>query len=725
MFKKYIFLTLCFLSFISCAQNKVTLYSKQHNIAPKISIPLAADILVTNAANDFNTKFKTITGQSLQIERSNSLNKNSNYILLRVNPTQRDAFCVYKRDRNITIQGKSAQDLQYGISDFFKRYTNLTYDLLENTSVDFDVDEEIEIPEVFNHCSSPTFAYREPYYAPNFNPDFRAWNKTNYLELEWGIWGHNLPKILKDYKLPETAYAKIGKKRIESQFCFTSDSLLKYTKESVKRIYDSDHALNKFMILPNDNSLVCTCETCTAVGNTSKDAAPAVFSFMNKLAESNRKATFFTTAYVTVKSVPKFKPEPNTGLFYSTIAIQKGIPIEKSKYFEKFEADIKKWTTYLQNVYVWDYTVNFDNYFDIYPTLKVTQENLKLYQKLGVNGVFLHGSEYNYSTFQKLKASILAKLLWNPNLDIEKEVTDYFNAKYSKKLAEVLGNYYNFITDAFYLSNKELSIYSGIHETAKKYLDPKVFFAFYDEFDTHTQANKFDKDYLKTATALTFLRLEIMRDYGFGKYGFANFNTNNEIIVKNEAAILLDNLTAYSKSAKLDTYNEVGYQLKDYIESWRKTIYRNHKKKNYFYKKPFEVISKMDEDYTNTKALNDGAFGLKDYNTNWHIASIDDLTLKIEKESIQNSEKITFTFLQDIKHNIFFPSLIEIKDEKLKTIKRVRLPLDDIKLDTKEVTIELPNSFDRKDLPDTFIVKISKSTIEGKNALACDEIIFN
>jgi hypothetical protein len=288
-----------------------------------------------------------------------------------------------------------------------------------------------------------------------------------------------------------------------------------------------------------------------------------------------------------------------------------------------------------------------------------------------------------------------------------------------------LSNYYNFITEAFYRSNKELSIYSGIHQTAKKYLDPKVFFSFYKEFETHVQANKFNKDFLKLATALTFLKLEIMRDYGFGVYGFANLNAANEIIVKNSVGDLLNNLTAFSKSSKLYQYNEIGFSLEDYITSWRKSMYRNHKKKNYFYKKPFTILSKIDEDYKNTKILNDGAFGLKDYNTNWHIASVDNLILKINKISIENSSKIIFNFLQDQSHNIFFPSSIEIFDEQFKSIKKLTLDKDETQIGTKEITLNLPNTFDKKDLPEIFIIKINKSKRQGKNALACDEIIFN
>ena len=723
MFKKYIYIIIFFLSFSACGQNKVILFSKERKISPKINIPLSADKLVTKAAEDFNEKFKSITGESLKIERSNGLNNNYNYILLRVNPTQKEYICIYRKGQNITIQGSSTQNLSYAVSVFFQNYTRLNYQEISKGKDTFDT--EIEIPERFSTCSSPAFEYREPYYLSNFNPEFRAWNKTSYLELEWGIWGHNLPKILKEYTLPKSVYAKVGNKRIENQFCFTSDSLYKYVNKNVRKIYDSDHALNKYMILPNDNAIVCTCSTCKAVGNTDKNSAPAVFSFLNKLAKDNKKSSFFTTAYITVKEIPRFDAEANTGVFYSTINIQKGIPLENTKNFKTFKADIKKWRNYVKNVYVWDYTVNFDNYFDMYPIIKTTQQNLKLYQKLGVNGVFLHGSEYNYSSFQDLKATIFAKLLWNPDSNVNQEISDYFNNQYSKKLANVLTNYYAFVDDAFFVSNKELSIYSGIDKTVKKYLNPKVFFEFYDEFNTHTQINKFDKEFLKLATALTFLKLEIMRDYGLGIYGYGTLNNERQIIVKNEITTLLDNLARYSRSANLKVYNERNYKIEDYINSWRKSIYKYHKRKHYFYKKKFEVLSKLDEDYTNTKVLNDGAFGLDDYNTNWHISSIDNLVLKIDKAGIVKAEKITFSFLQDTKHKIYYPSAIEILDTNYKVIKKIKLQPKTINLETREISIELPKKLDDIQLPDSFIIKVTKNTTNGKNALACDEIMFN
>ena len=61
-----------------------------------------------------------------------------------------------------------------------------------------------------------------------------------------------------------------------------------------------------------------------------------------------------------------------------------------------------------------------------------------------------------------------------------------------------------------------------------------------------------------------------MRDFGLGNYGFATINNNNEIIVKNEATILLDKLSMFSKSSNLKNYNESRFQIEEYIKNWKK-----------------------------------------------------------------------------------------------------------------------------------------------------------
>ena len=61
--KKYTYIGMFFLCLFSYAQKNETLYSKKQKIYPKINIPLSADILLSNAANEFNNNFRNITGQ--------------------------------------------------------------------------------------------------------------------------------------------------------------------------------------------------------------------------------------------------------------------------------------------------------------------------------------------------------------------------------------------------------------------------------------------------------------------------------------------------------------------------------------------------------------------------------------------------------------------------------------------------------------------------------------
>jgi len=722
--KKIVAIILFLLGAYASAQNKMILYSLESKVFPRINIPFGSDVYTQKAAIEFQNNFEILTGTRLKIHKVNKFSDNENLIILRVNPDQNKDFCIGKANQNTTITASSLQNLTFGINEFFQRFTNLTYAEKSRQKTKTNKVYKIDLPSRFNYCYTADFSYREPYFSRNFKTDYSHWNKTNYLDLNWGIWGHNLPKILRKYQLTETVYAEVNGRRNKNQFCFSSDDLLNNLSQEVIKIYESDNALSRFMILPNDNDLACMCEKCRKIGNTAKNASPAVFTFLNKLAKKHRDLNFFTSHYNTVTEVPNFRAEKNIGLFYSTINIQKGIPIEKSKYFEQFERDIKNWKEHVDDVYIWDYTVNFDNYFDFYPILRVTQDNLKLYKRLGVRGVFLHGSEYNYSTLENLKTHIFAKLLWDTDIDLNKEITSFLNANYSKKVAKILAEFYIYINDSFYTSNKELSIYSGIHEMAAKYLDPKLLFSFYDEFDTYVESNTYNENFLQIASALTFLKLEVMRDYGFGTYGYGDLY-NNEIRVKNEVRTLLDKLDSYSRLAKISTYNEVQYSITSYIQSWRETIYRYDKRNNYFFKKPFNVLSSLDEDYTNTSLLNDGAFGLLDYHTNWILCSVDDLVLKVKKTDIEESKQITFSFLQDTKHGIYFPYRIRLKGTKNNTIKSFMLPRNDEKLTKKEFILNLPTRYDNEQLSDEFLIIIEKNNKRGKNTLAVDEIIFN
>jgi hypothetical protein len=81
---------------------------------------------------------------------------------------------------------------------------------------------------------------------------------------------------------------------------------------------------------------------------------------------------------------------------------------------------------------VWDYTTNFGHYQQPFPNFDVLQQNVQFFIDHGVKGIFEQG---NYSgggngELGPLRAYLLARLLWNPKTDLQRDMTEFLNAYY-------------------------------------------------------------------------------------------------------------------------------------------------------------------------------------------------------------------------------------------------------------------------------------------------------
>ena len=97
----------------------------------------------------------------------------------------------------------------------------------------------------------------------------------------------------------------------------------------------------------------------------------------------------------------------------------------------------------------------------------------------------------------------------------------------------------------------------------------------------------------------------------------------------------------------------------------------------------------------------------------------------MKKADIKASEQITFSFLQDVKHKIFFPKTITIKDTKKNIIKVLDVLRTEETLNKKEFIVTLQIPYDDEQLTDEFIIIIEKKNNRDKNTLVIDEINFN
>ena len=97
----------------------------------------------------------------------------------------------------------------------------------------------------------------------------------------------------------------------------------------------------------------------------------------------------------------------------------------------KFVEDIEGWSAITDKLYVWDYTTNFGHYVSPHPNFGCLQGNAQFFRDNHVVGLFEQGAyQAPHAEFAELRAWILAKLLWNPDQDVEPLYRDFFEGYY-------------------------------------------------------------------------------------------------------------------------------------------------------------------------------------------------------------------------------------------------------------------------------------------------------
>ncbi len=555
------------------------------------------------------------------------------------------------------------------------------------------------------------FRYRDMHSPTNHQEDIRGILGLNCIDRDWGIWGHNIAVTLPD-EPDRSVYAYYDGKRAGSQFCFTSDKLFGYICDYIMdNCGDGNRIPYYFAILPNDNKIACMCSHCQAAGNSEGNATPAVTRMIRKLAMRFPNHIFFTSAYHTTVKPSKDRLPENAGVIVSTIDWQPGKEL-KEKNVSAFEQIIKEWSTKTDNIYVWDYVNNYDDYFSPYPILKSMQRRFRIYKENGIKGIFLNGSGYDYSTFEDMHTNLLAALMMNPDIEIEPLVKDYFHRVYPVA-GSVISDFYCRLLQNEESTDKVIPIYGGIDEKIDVFLDPKELVEFYDTITLLKNRADEEEAYSlrKLITALSFTRLEIARNAGYGDYGFATLGEDNRLIVNGYIHELLEIFNDGYKAFNLTEINEVGDKSADYVNSWKEYILQAKYSPNAIYGKELAVTSGNGTQVY--KGLTDGAPGIPNsYYYGWNIIPEEEISITLPAV---NAAKLKMNFLSLPRHRIEIPSKIEIYsgDKLVSRHKPKTAHKDGPQLITWEE--KLGNAANRKEL----ILKIYSS---GRYHIAIDEI---
>lgn len=225
------------------------------------------------------------------------------------------------------------------------------------------------------------------------------------------------------------------------QRCLSNSELVKIAVKRVQRWLEEHPDTTIIDVSQNDTGSWCQCPECKAFDEAEGSPAASIIRFVNTIAESIEQAypnvRVETLAYQYSRKPPKtLRPRMNVIIRLCSIECCFIHPLEScpSKENRSFCEDIKAWQQVSPMLYIWDYTTNFAHYLQPFPNLEVLQSNVRFFVKHGVKGLFEQG---NYSPggngeMAPLRAYVLAKLLWNPDTDVQKHINDFLKGYYGR-----------------------------------------------------------------------------------------------------------------------------------------------------------------------------------------------------------------------------------------------------------------------------------------------------
>lgn len=364
-----------------------------------------------------------------------------------------DGFTLQTAGQRLVISGSGPRAALYGVYALLEDQLGVrwyTPDFEHVPNVD-----HIKLGEL-NISETPALEYREVYWSEFQNADFAARHRLNgnsypLAEKHGGRMAIYHPFVHSlDMLVPPELYDKhpeyfplIDGKRKKGyvQRCLTNPDVLRLSTENVLKWIKEHPEANIISVSQNDTFNNCQCPNCKAIDDAEGTPAGSLFKFVNAITEAVEKehpnVRIDTLAYQYTRTPPKtIRPHKNVIVRLCSIECCFAHPFDNCSAKEngRFVDDIKAWEPVAPLLYVWDYTTNFGQYQQPFPNFGALQPNVQFFVKHGVKGLFEQGnySGGGHGEMEPLRGYLLAKLLWNPNVDVQKLTDEFVNAYYGK-----------------------------------------------------------------------------------------------------------------------------------------------------------------------------------------------------------------------------------------------------------------------------------------------------
>ncbi|MCX6877658.1 MAG: DUF4838 domain-containing protein [Verrucomicrobia bacterium] len=394
-----------------------------------------------------------------------------------------DGFRLRTCPPHLLIVGGPVRGTLYGVYETLERFGGCRWYTTWHSVIPDRA--AFTIPEL-DETQKPAFAMRTSFWFDMFKGDLAARNKLNSSSHDLkdqhggairfckGNFVHTFGVLVPPAEFfdghPEY-FSEVNGKRLKdnSQLCLTNPDVLKIVITRVLENIRQDPAANLYSVSQNDCLNFCTCTNCKAIDTREESNSGTMIAFVNQVAEAVEKEfpsiLIETLAYNMTRKPPMtVRPRRNLVVRLCPIECEYSKPLVRSEFDQnrKFVEEIRQWSAMTEKLYIWDYTTNFRDYLGPFPNVLALQGNLKFFRDNHVVGVFEQGAyQGRHADFAELKAWLLAKWLWNPELPAEPLLNDFF-AGYYGAAAPLVRRYFDEIHAFYQKPGATLSIYDDV-----------------------------------------------------------------------------------------------------------------------------------------------------------------------------------------------------------------------------------------------------------------------
>ena len=527
----------------------------------------------------------------------------------------------------------------------------------------------------FATAQSP-FTFRMAYYGPATDSAYAAEHRIrkvnrgfDSVDPDWGLWVHTMHRFVPAAQLEQHPefFAERNGVRVPDQLCLSHPDVLRITVDSLRAMMARKPAAQYWSVSQMDNFNHCQCPQCHRTDSIEGSPSGTTIRFANAVAEHFPDKVISTLAYQYSRKAPKVtKPRPNVNIMLCSIEEDRSKPIASRTEPGSFTADLGEWSGITNNIIVWDYVINFSHLLAPFPNWKVLQPNIQLFRDNGVPMVFEQGLSSPGGEMPEFRCYLLAKLLWNPDVNIDSVRTHFTNAYYGDAGAYI-DKYTRLLEEELDKSGKALTLYEHPQAHKEGYLSPANL-AKYKMLFNSAEAAVMDEDpiYQQRVEAarlpIMYAELEVARAMPGTPNGLFEMDPAGPRRAKPDYIALLDTFTVRAKRHGNLLLHETRLTPDEYRAQF--SLYLKEGAVTHLAaRKAIQFTTPPDPKYTggSPNALVDGFRASTNYQFAWQGWWGKDLVATIDLGKPTQVASVEMGFLEDQASWIFLPSIVSVE----------------------------------------------------------------